>query len=118
MHVLFVNPPGMSPDWAQTALWEQSALIPGVTVQLDQDGVEAKRFSAETSGQTLLYSASGHLVFQGGITISRGHSGDSPGRSALMSLLADEDSDLSQTPVFGCPLSGTRCEKGAVICRH
>ena len=118
VHVLFINPPGMSPDWSQTALWEQASIIPGVTVQLDQDGVEAKRFGAETSGQTLLYNASGHLLFEGGITISRGHSGDSPGLRALMSLLAHQTSDLSQTPVFGCPLFDARCEKGDVLCKH
>ena len=32
-------------------------------------------------------STAGNLVFQGGITISRGHSGDSPARSALLSPL-------------------------------
>ena len=118
VHVLFINPPGMSPDGARTVLWEQAALIPGVTVQLDQDGVEAKQFGVETSGQTLLYSASGQLLFEGGITISRGHSGDNPGRSALMSLLAHQTSDLSQTPVFGCPLFDASCEKGDVLCKY
>ena len=118
VHVLFINPPGMSPDWARTVLWEQAALIPGVTVQLDQNGVEAKRFGVETSGQTLLYDASGQLLFEGGITISRGHSGDSPGRSAVLALLSEGNAELSQTPVFGCPLFDVKWEKGDVLCKY
>ena len=118
VHVLFINPPGMSAGWAETGLWEQASMIPGVTVRLDQDGVEAKRFGAETSGLTLLYNASGRLLFEGGITISRGHSGDSPGSGALISLLAHKNSDLSRTPVFGCPLFDTVCGKGEVSCKQ
>ena len=117
VHVLFINPPGMTPDWARTDIWQQATTIPGVAVQLDQDGVEAKRFGVETSGQTLLYDASGSLLFSGGITISRGHEGDSPGRDALLDLLAQKTPGLLQTPVFGCPLFAVRCEKGDVACK-
>jgi hypothetical protein len=66
VQVVFLNPTGMTPDWAETDLWRQAAELPGVAVYLDQDGTEAKRFGAETSGQTLLYSAGSELLFQGG----------------------------------------------------
>ena len=49
----------------------------------DDDGAEARRFGAETSGQTLLYDARGALAFSGGITGARGHAGDNAGRASL-----------------------------------
>ncbi len=116
VQVLFINPPGELPAWAHTDLWRQAASIPGVTVQLDQDGVEANWFGIETSGQTLLYDAGGRLLFAGGLTLSRGHAGDSPGRSALLECLAHQESVLAQTPVFGCPLFAVMNQKGALTC--
>ncbi len=53
----------------------------------DDDGAEAKRFGAETSGQTLLYDERGTLAFSGGITGSRGHAGDNAGRASLLALI-------------------------------
>ncbi|MDZ4288585.1 MAG: hypothetical protein U0984_11535, partial [Prosthecobacter sp.] len=82
VQVLFLKPEGMSQDWVKSDLWRQAAAIPGVTVSYDHDGEEAARFHAVTSGQTLLYDRDGSLVFQGGVTESRGHSGDSAGRAA------------------------------------
>jgi hypothetical protein len=70
----------------------------------DHDGVEARRFGAATSGQVILYDARGTLLFSGGITPARGHSGDSTGRDAILALLIDGSSEASETPVFGCSL--------------
>src|SRR5580765_1348219 len=42
--VLFVKPRGLPPDWDRTDLWQSASSIPGVTVVVDIDGVEAKRF--------------------------------------------------------------------------
>ncbi len=70
----------------------------------DVDGHEAQRFHAHTSGETLLYNASGKLLFQGGITGRRGHEGDNAGRAACLSLLTSERAPLSHAPVFGCAL--------------
>ena len=53
----------------------------------DDDGAEARRFGAETSGQTLLYDEHGALLFSGGITGARGHAGDNAGRASLVALL-------------------------------
>jgi hypothetical protein len=116
VQVVFINPPG-SLDWAQTDLWGQAARVPGVTVVRDQDGVEARRFGAQTSGQTFLYAATGDLLFQGGITISRGHAGDNPGATMLADLLAHNISAGTNTPTFGCPLFSGSCAKGAVPCQ-
>ncbi len=108
-YALFVKPAGSSDDWENTDLWRNAAGIPGVNVVVD-DGVEAQRFHAVTSGQTVLYNAEGHLLFSGGITGSRGHSGDNEGRSAIVSLLNTGEAERAETSVFGCPLFGTHSE--------
>lgn len=102
--VFFLKPDGFSDDWEKTDLWQSAASIPGVKAIVDNGGEEVKRFNAATSGQTLLYDASGELVFSGGITASRGHSGDNAGRSAIEAIVNGETVDNVGTPVFGCPL--------------
>ena len=116
-HVLVLKAAGTATDWEKTDLWRTASSIPGVTVSVDEAGVEARRFHAETSGQTLLYDRSGALQFQGGITLSRGHAGDNPGRSALQDLLRQGHSNQVKTPVFGCSLFETNCQQGDVICK-
>jgi hypothetical protein len=103
-YVLFVKPAGFSDKWVQSDLWASAAAIPGVTPVLDDDGVEAGLFRAETSGQTVLYDAAGNLLFRGGITSARGHAGDNAGRTAIVSLLTSDKAEDRDTPVFGCPL--------------
>jgi hypothetical protein len=103
-YVLFLKPEGFSEDWERTDLWRSAASIPGVTAMLDDQGVEANRFHAATSGQTLLYDAAGVLLFSGGITVSRGHSGDNAGEAAIVSLVNSGAADFTETSVFGCPL--------------
>jgi hypothetical protein len=103
-YVLFLKPPGFSEDWEKTDLWQNAASIPGVKAIVDEGGAEARRFHAATSGQTILYDAEGRLLFSGGITASRGHSGDNAGRSAIMSLVNREAAERAETFVFGCPL--------------
>ena len=71
---------------------------------IDDEGTEANRFHAATSGQTLLYDAAGSLLFSGGITGSRGHSGDNAGQTAIVSLVNSGAPRLTETSVFGCPL--------------
>jgi len=102
--VVFVRPPGVPENWEKTDLWRSAARIPGVTVLGDADGLEAARFGAQASGQTLFYSASGDLQFSGGITASRGHSGDNLGRSSLVALVTTGESATNHTSVYGCSL--------------
>ncbi len=118
VQVVFANPSGKTADWAKTDLWQQATTLAGVAVYLDQNGVETKRFGVETSGQILLYAAAGELLFKGGITLSRGHSGDNPGRMALEDLLANKVPSVAQTPTFGCPLFAAVCEKGELACHQ
>jgi hypothetical protein len=103
-HVMFFRPVGASDAGAKTDLWWSAAAIPGVTVAQDDGGAEARRFHVATSGHTLLYGARGELLFSGGITASRGHSGDNAGRGAVFALLHDGVADRKETPAFGCSL--------------
>ena len=103
-YVLFLKPAGFSEQWEKSDLWRSAASIPGVTTVIDDEGAEADRFHAATSGQTLLYDAGGRLLFSGGITASRGHYGDNAGQSAIVSLVNSGAADLTETSVFGCPL--------------
>jgi hypothetical protein len=103
-HLFFLRPAEMPSNWAMTDMWRDAAQIPGVTVHRDDSGREARLFGAETSGETALYDAEGRLLFHGGITISRGHSGDNPGRDTLQALLMGNPAQLANTPAFGCPL--------------
>ena len=115
-YVLFVKPPDFSEGWEQTDLWASAAAIPGVTVMRDDDGVEASRFGAATSGQTVLYDAAGKLIFSGGITGARGHAGDNAGRTAAVSLLTTDESQQKETPVYGCSLfAGNECPMGKEV---
>src|SRR5207248_10565652 len=97
--VLFFQPSNYPPEWSRGSLWKSAEAIPGVIAQRDLDGLEARRFGAETSGFVVLYSASGHLLFRGGITGSRGHAGDNTGMEAIISLVNGERAGNSQTPV-------------------
>lgn len=115
--VWFIKPADTVGDWTFTDLWRQASAIPGVIVRCDDAGAEASRFHSETSGQTVLYDPDGHLLFQGGITISRGHAGDNAGLSALVNLLERNYSSQVQTLVFGCPLFAPQGQPGDVRCK-
>jgi hypothetical protein len=102
--VLFFKSAKRTPHWLESDLWRQAAAIPGVNAVIDVDGREARLFGAETSGDVVLYEADGRLRFQGGITLYRGHLGENRGLAAVRALICHEPSQVTQTPVFGCPL--------------
>lgn len=121
--VLFYQPHGLPKDrpneWTKTDLWQTAAAIPGVTVLPDAAGREAQLFRATTSGQVVLYDASGQLLFDGGITGARGHAGDNAGSLALRQLVTHEVAEYNRTQVFGCALfeaSGTSQTEGVQQC--
>jgi hypothetical protein len=103
-NAVFVKPVGFTENWEKTDLWASAASIPGVKVTIDDNGLEARKFRSLTSGQATLYSADGRLLFSGGITASRGHSGDNAGRTAIVSLLTEGTAEQKETSVFGCAL--------------
>jgi hypothetical protein len=110
--VLFMSPHDMPDGWEKSDTWRRAEEIRGVTVLRDGDGQLAARFGARVSGHTVVYDAGGHLVFSGGMTSARGHSGDNAGRSAIVHFLGGQASSapasgvgpLARTPTFGCGL--------------
>jgi hypothetical protein len=111
-YVSFYQPAG--DDWERTNLWNSASEIPGVSVLRDEDGSVAASFNAATSGQVLLYDSRGDLLFAGGITSARGHSGDNSGREAIISILNNQTEEHQGTPVFGCPIFDphSQCNEG------
>jgi hypothetical protein len=103
-YVVFLKPIDVADGWERTGLWEAAARLPGAVAVRDDGGAEARAFGVETSGQVLLYDGAGKLRFNGGITGSRGHAGDNPGRSALVALIGEAPAARGGANVFGCPL--------------
>jgi hypothetical protein len=114
--ILCFTPGGGGDEWSNTPIAELVRSIPGVEIIRDGDGALAARFGAKTSGQVLLYSPSGELVFEGGITAARGHTGENAGSTAVAELLRGKSPAVHRTPVYGCELlaPGGACaaEKG------
>jgi hypothetical protein len=103
-YVVFLKPKSSGAEWEDTDLRRDVAEIPGVSIVTDVNGVEANRFGAETSGHTLLFDSGGRLLFSGGITDSRGHTGDNAGESAIVALINNQSPAAGSTSVFGCAL--------------
>lgn len=103
-HVLFLKPSQFSDEWATTDLWDSAAAMSDVRVMTDEDGLEARRFGATTSGHVALFATDGRRLFQGGITVSRGHQGDNVGRRTVIDLLIGATAPETEQAVFGCPL--------------
>jgi hypothetical protein len=104
VHVLMYKPHEFPAGWERTGLWASAERIPGVSVHVDEDGAEAARFGAATSGQTILYDKEGRLQFSGGITTVRGHRGKSAGYQRIVALASGQRADAATSPVFGCAL--------------
>jgi hypothetical protein len=102
--VVFVR---SSPDVpASSPLVSRAERARSVRVLFD-DGTEARRFGAETSGHVLAFR-DGRAVFRGGVTGTRGHVGPNPGARALAAALRADAHDSPPAPVFGCGLFGER----------
>ena len=104
VHVLFFKPTESGVEWSQTSAWRTAAAIPGVQVSTDDASDQAHLFGCQTAGETVFYDATGHLLFHGGITASRGESGDNAGRRSLEALLEGKSALQARTDVFGCSL--------------
>ncbi len=93
-----------------------------VRVSIDEGGKESERFHAETSGFVVAYDAAGTLLYNGGITGSRGHEGDNAGEAVLRDVLQKTLNDFTKSqsvetqhisviqaaaaPTFGCAIRG------------
>jgi hypothetical protein len=104
--VYFIRPENEPDSWAHGNLWDLVKQIPGTRAEIDTRGKLAERFAATTSGSIVVYDAAGQLQYQGGITVARGHEGDSRGKAAIFALAHGEANDVAECPVYGCPLRG------------
>ncbi len=104
VNIFFYQPSDQSAEWAKTELWQKAAAISNANVSAISES-ELRNFGAITSGQTLFYDPRGNLVFSGGITISRGHEGDSLGIEIIEKYLHGQQIAFTETPVFGCILT-------------
>ena len=102
--VVFVQLSGFADEDMNDESWGKAGRIPGIERRIDKDGVEARRFGALVSGLTVLYDASGKLLFEGGVTGSRGQIGVNAGRNSVIRFVRGEKVETSRTPVFGCYL--------------
>jgi hypothetical protein len=102
--VVVLKPSGMNDEWTHSDTWETAHSLSEVTVVMDDNGTEAERFGALTSGHTVLYSSVGKLEFSGGITAARGHVGENSGERSVVSLVATGKADASSHEVYGCGL--------------
>lgn len=102
--IVVLRPGGMGDEWSHSGTWETARSMRGVTVVMDDNGTEADRFGALTSGHTVLYSPSGKLEFSGGITVARGHVGKNSGERRVVSLVSTGKADANGHEVYGCGL--------------
>jgi hypothetical protein len=119
-YAIFVKPTDAAADdqWDHGDLWISAEQIPGVITVCDVDGKEAQRFQAATSGLAILYDQAGQILFRGGITASRGHSGDNLGSAAIIDLLTQGSALVDHTEVYGCELGTTNTDQGSSCCRQ
>lgn len=104
-YAVFLRPDGVEEGWEKTPHWQRASEIHGVKVISDVGGREVQRFNATASGETLLFSSDGKLLFVGGITGARGHEGDNQGLDSVVAMIRDGDMRCQRTGVFGCALS-------------
>lgn len=102
--VLFSVPASGQDDWKSTRLVQQARNLRSARVFFDQGGREASRFEAAVSGQVLLFSEGGLLLYSGGVTPARGHEGDNAGQEAFEHALTHPEGPAVSFPVYGCGL--------------
>jgi hypothetical protein len=100
---MLVVAPVMTGRWEDSPAAGIARTIPNLRVFFD-DGTEAARFGAQTSGYVAFYDAQGALQFAGGITGSRGHAGENVALASLRQRLTTRAQSAPRHPVYGCPL--------------
>ncbi len=98
------TPSDKSIRWTQTDLTETAQSISESKTIFDVDGKWAETFDVKTSGHVLLYDPKGKLQFSGGITVGRGHEGESIARTFITKAVKNKVNHEYRSPVFGCPI--------------
>lgn len=101
------------PESGSTEEWKKEPLVTQLkhwghnsTIHFDPGGKHAEKHGALTSGHVVAHDSEGKLIFTGGITASRGHRGENPGRLALTTAL-EGIPHKAPSPVYGCGLQTT-----------
>lgn len=102
--VVFFMPPEQESEWALLPLISSVKRIRNVSISYDPNGSQADLFGATTSGHVLIYDGRGVLQFSGGITGSRGHTGDNKNLEIAKNTIIARSPKFATTPVFGCSL--------------
>jgi hypothetical protein len=102
--IFFYHPKGTNSDWTLGDSKKIAKKLPETQVYDDPGGENARRFGAMTSGQVMVYSPDGKLVFAGGITESRGHIGSNAGSRSIASVVNTGISIISSQRTLGCIL--------------
>jgi len=97
-------PAAFSSELVHGRTWTRASATPSFDVKEDAHGRIASAFGVRTSGHALLFAPDGELLFDGGITGSRGHEGDNPGSLAVVDIVLGRAPDCRFTPVYGCAL--------------
>lgn len=98
--------------WRRGWAWDAANRIPGAVVVADPEARDARALGALTSGSCVLYAPDGQAMFAGGLTVSRGHEGDSPmGAWIIATVTGDRDVERARSaPVFGCSITDLSAE--------
>jgi len=102
--VFFIRPVSKDRNWLESSSWALAKTIPGAEVSADPQGTLARMFNAQVSGETVLYSTDGELLFEGGVTPSRGHVGENHGTQAIIETILTGRTSIVHTPIYGCAL--------------
>lgn len=100
--VVFLMPDDKEGEWSLLPIMSRVRKIPNVSILQDANGALAETFGVITSGHLLIYDGRGILNFSGGITGSRGHTGDNQYFAVAKRTIINKNPDFATTPVFGC----------------
>lgn len=102
LYVVVVGSPGLDEELSHSEIATLAREVPGASVVFDHHGETAKRFGAATSGQLFAFSPEGQTLYRGGVTLTRGHEGPSPGSDAVAAILEGRTPQIASAPVYGC----------------
>ncbi|GIX00102.1 MAG: hypothetical protein KatS3mg111_3434 [Pirellulaceae bacterium] len=103
--IVFV-PEGKDKEWAtETATFAALERLPHTRIEFDTGGTRIRQWNVRRSGHVIVKAPDGSVAFSGGITLERGHAGESLGTVSMMRVLMQQSPPARAVPVFGCTFS-------------
>lgn len=102
--IRFWMPENADKNWTDAPLCQRAQGIPNISVNPDINGIEARRFSALTSGHVVVFRPDRSCAYSGGLTTGRGQSNAGLSGFRVCAILKEQGLGRSNPPVFGCPL--------------